>query len=270
MRATAALPRLLAPRLREVAQAIDAAASRDDLEVWHHLRVGIVRLRVALSACRDVLPKTARRQLDHELRWLRRQLAEVRDWDVFVQRQASAADVDPGLRRAARARLRRSTSQARDIVQGRRCRALAQHLRRCARQLRAPAPHAAATLSLAELADHALRRRRRKLRRRGRHIGQLRSDDLHRLRLAVKKLRYTAELFRALHAEPAFEQGLHELEHLQDVLGDIHDRELAAPLSARLARDAGLAAPAARRSRIGARQRRALLCAWAAVATAWG
>jgi CHAD domain-containing protein len=46
--------------------------------------------------------------------------------------------------------------------------------------------------------------------------------DLHRLRLASKRLRYTLELFRPLYPA-ALEERLDALKKLQDFLGDVND-----------------------------------------------
>ena len=46
--------------------------------------------------------------------------------------------------------------------------------------------------------------------------------ELHRMRLAAKRLRYTLELFRPCYG-PRLEQRLKALKELQDLLGDVND-----------------------------------------------
>jgi CHAD domain-containing protein len=47
-------------------------------------------------------------------------------------------------------------------------------------------------------------------------------EQLHRMRLAAKRLRYTLELFRRCYG-PALEQRLDAMKKLQDSLGDVND-----------------------------------------------
>lgn len=81
---------------------------------------------------------------------------------------------------------------------------------------------------------HELRRYEKKLRRVS--APEAPSDaDLHALRVAGKKLRYTSELFADL-VDDRLAGLASELGELQDVLGDIHDADVAAPpLTERLA-----------------------------------
>lgn len=57
---------------------------RYDPESVHQVRVGIRRLRAAISSFRDVLSDAWRPRLGRELRWLQRELAAAREWDVFM------------------------------------------------------------------------------------------------------------------------------------------------------------------------------------------
>jgi CHAD domain-containing protein len=50
--------------------------------------------------------------------------------------------------------------------------------------------------------------------------------ELHRLRLATKRVRYTLELFRPCYG-PGLETRLEELRRLQSVLGDVNDSGVA-------------------------------------------
>src|SRR6516165_10747055 len=52
--------------------------------------------------------------------------------------------------------------------------------------------------------------------------GDREPEQLHRMRLAAKRLRYTLELFRRCYG-PALEQRIAALKKLQDSLGDVND-----------------------------------------------
>src|SRR5436190_85235 len=67
--------------------------------------------------------------------------------------------------------------------------------------------------------------RLRRLRRRGRRLQFPTADELHRLRIAAKRLRYTAELFQS--AFPDLEETVAQATDLQDALGQLRDDEAA-------------------------------------------
>lgn len=76
-------------------------------------------------------------------------------------------------------------------------------------------------------AARELDRRRRQVKKRGRHLDDLEPEERHRVRIAAKKLRYGAEFFAALYPEKksrkrhaAFGKALSEL---QDELGALND-----------------------------------------------
>jgi len=70
-------------------------------------------------------------------------------------------------------------------------------------------------------------------------------SERHRLRIALKKLRYTAELFAGLYPASAIAEFTQRLKHLQDGLGranDVHIGEtLVHELAEVTAKDAGVA-----------------------------
>jgi CHAD domain-containing protein len=74
----------------------------------------------------------------------------------------------------------------------------------------------------------ALARRYRQACRRGRGLSRLDAAQLHRLRIAVKKLRYAAMFFSPLFPGRQTAAMLAALEALQDTLGGIHDCATAA------------------------------------------
>jgi CHAD domain-containing protein len=73
---------------RELHQAIithEAGALRGEVEAVHDMRVGIRRLRVALSNFAFCLPNDTQRNLDAHLKKLALALGAVRDLDVMVE-----------------------------------------------------------------------------------------------------------------------------------------------------------------------------------------
>lgn len=76
--------------------------------------------------------------------------------------------------------------------------------------------------------------------KRARHLDRGEARDFHRLRLALKKLRYTTEFFEGLYDRPLMGPYLDKLKSLQDVLGEMNDAVAARAMLERLiAEDAG-------------------------------
>ena len=84
-------------------------------------------------------------------------------------------------------------------------------------------------------ARRELRRRARKLHRRGRRIAALDAAELHKLRIGAKKLRYATEFFADLFAGKPTKRTVRGLAELQDLLGGMNDSRTAQNLLDRIA-----------------------------------
>lgn len=213
-----------------------------DPEYLHQMRVGIRRLRSAFRLFREVLGDHALAQID-ALRRIGGALGPARDWDVFVTETLPA--VRPALRahgvaevfetwcqkqrRSARSGskkyLKTNTYQESLIGLGRWLAtlgddgappALQQSVLKCATRILA--------------AGHA------RVLKRGRNIEHRSAEELHRLRIAVKQLRYATEFFSSLYSARAMATLRDRLVRLQDILGRINDaatvRQLLSPAAA--------------------------------------
>jgi CHAD domain-containing protein len=88
---------------------------------------------------------------------------------------------------------------------------------------------------IGELAPILLSRLHRQVRKRGQSFAKQSEEEQHRLRIALKKLRYAAELLGNLY-EPAMTIGfIRRLKQLQDDLGDLNDVRVARVIVASLA-----------------------------------
>jgi inorganic triphosphatase YgiF len=217
-----------------------------DVEGVHQMRVGVRRLRSALRLFRLVLPRDRLRPLEQELRWLGRELGAARDLDVFVvellgplaaRRSGDAAlgrlcGAGEVLRRERQAALRRALDSVRHT------RLVLEVGRFLARRAwRDPAPDAASARLFAparSLAAEFLAARDREARRLGERIDRLGAEDLHRLRIRVKRLRYAAELLGGLYPGGRRDRYLGPLPELQDELGKHADLATAQALLAAL------------------------------------
>jgi len=176
--------------LAQITANLGGAIDGRDAEYLHQLRVGIRRLRTVFRVF-------GLRPLDRRLRKLALPLGEARDWDVFVARFGRGR----AQRRAAHTRCRRALASAEFKA------FFAQRLETRTREA-----------SLTQFADEALERLRRKALKRARKMDWRDETRRHRLRIAVRRLRYACEFFS---------DDAEDLAHLQDLLGELNDIAVA-------------------------------------------
>lgn len=213
----------------------------------HQTRVALRRLRAAFTVFRTAVDGPRLRALSAEARWLAGECAPARDLHVFLTE--SVEEVPPLVKRIA-ARLAASHLQrARAALSGARFAAFERDLAAFA----AERP-AAAGDRLDEFGRRVLESRHAKVVRRGRVLGELDEERLHRLRIAIKKLRYAAvylaPAFASADARPYIEATV----RLQGALGALNDRATAGRMLADLATAARPTEDVARPLKVLARQ----------------
>lgn len=214
----------------------------DDPEFLHQMRVALRRLRSALSAFSRALPAKARAPVIRDLTRLGAALGPARDWDVFM------TETLPAIReafpeRAALALLSEEFARLRVAAQGNARRAIRSRKYQrvmigLASWLAAQAwrEHAdAGSVALLGLpvrahAQSELERRYERVRERGRKLKDLSAPELHQLRIAIKKMRYTIDFFASLFDADAVRGLRSRLSRLQDVLGTLNDAATTARL----------------------------------------
>lgn len=200
-----------------------------DPEGVHQFRVGVRRLRALLFLFRDALARDPYDHLRTELRWLHKELAAARDWDVFL-----TETLPPLCRRLPEDR---SLEALMSLAQGARSRAYdrahaaIESARYTGLILRLNLWLINGALLSAESTDdrllhttaEALARRAKRLRRamKQAHDGDLAA--LHRVRLEGKKMRYATEFFRSLYKAKRVKPALKTLARIQDALGSLND-----------------------------------------------
>ena len=206
-----------------------------DPEGIHQMRVALRRLRSAFSTFRAALPRQAAGDLETELRWLGPELGPARDWDVFRAetlapiRQSLPEESGPAvLDERAATRREAAYEQARAAIGSPRYTELKLKLAAwlVASDWNAIMPEAEAALLCTPVADFAaavLRRRHRKLRKKGGKHRDLTLPELHELRIRAKKMRYTADFFRRFYPRKAVKEYIAAVAALQDSLGGIND-----------------------------------------------
>lgn len=220
-----------------------------DIEGVHQMRVGLRRLRAALGLFRHLFRAPARDSLLDELRWLASALAPARAWDVFLAEQLPPVTValvgETELReieRAAGSLREAAYAEARSAIGSSRF----LNLMLSARLLLAEPPwaeNAGIERSARDVAFEILDRRHRKARRLAKEAHRLEEQELHALRLRLKKLRYAAEFFASLFPERRVRTYLKSISRSQQSLGHVNDARtlttLLEPLACRVEAESG-------------------------------
>ena len=209
----------------------------------HQMRVGLRRLRSALQLFKDAfhLPDA----LAGELRWLLSVLGPARDWEVFCATTlpqvdaCSAGQADLGfLQKEAATKARETRRAAMAAVQSPRYHSLrlALNLWLDNRAWHDNSDAAGRAMPLAAFAADRLTHRHRSLVRSGSKLDVGDPDTHHRLRIAVKRARYTVEFFQPLFPARPIRRYLLTLNALQDQLGTLNDLAVACILLETLAK----------------------------------
>jgi triphosphatase len=223
-------------------QVIDnvTALARGDSEGVHQMRVGLRRLRAAVSLFGDLLDDDQTAAIKAELKWLAGELTPAREFEVFTERvivpiKHRHGRIGKGISsfcKEVAGKHRAALAKARDAVGSARFRALVFEVAVWLEGGRWTNPaddlaRSRGEVSIEAFAAEQLRRRLRKVRKRGKQLAQLETKKRHKLRIQVKKLRYASEFFsglfqdkKALRRQKKF---MPALERLQDGLGDLND-----------------------------------------------
>lgn len=232
----------------------EKAALAGQVEGVHQMRIALRRLRSALSAFKKMLPPADRRAIRAELGALGAVLGRARNLDVFADELVAPcraelsgeADFDALTQALERHRQEAYHEIEKALVSPPHEAAMARLERWFEERLwRRPELTAALTAPLGEAAVRLLDRRRRDVKERGRGFRHLSPRQRHKLRIAVKNLRYTLELLAGLYAKEdlaAFEK---RLKRLQDDLGYANDVRVGRLLIAEFAADGAAASGAA-------------------------
>ncbi len=234
---------------------VDCAHHGKDPEGVHQLRVGLRRLRAALSVFGAALPERERKTLAGQLRWLQQELGPAREWDVFIDGTLKALGkrLDDGdslrpVSEAAETARAAAYVRARAALGDRRYTDLLLQLEAWVDRGLVRAAGGEAGRASAELLDRrpilgfsaeVLRARHAKVHKLGAKLRKLDEQHLHRFRIRVKKLRYAVEFFRNLYTDKTAKRYVASLKELQDVLGAANDALVAHDLIPQLEADAG-------------------------------
>ena len=199
--------------------------SARSVEGLHQLRVAFRRLEVALGAFGREFRQDWLEELRGRAKVLLGRLSPARDLDVFVGKLL--ADPPKSGVRDGLVQLRSRAESARDKAWA----TVATCIGSVDFDLFADdiAALAASQLPLTRsrrlprTAERVLDRQLKRVKRRARIAKSEEEGDVHRLRIALKKLRYTSEFFAPLYSKKDVARYLQKLRGLQNHLGDLND-----------------------------------------------
>jgi triphosphatase len=224
----------------------ETAVRRSDSEGVHQMRVGLRRLRAAISLFAKLLGDQETERVKAELKWLTGELAPARDLDVYLRNE-----IEP-LRRDAPRRgmkeltgaltLRRAAAfgKAKAAVESPRYRSLLlDTLQWLENGDWAKHPRFYGHRPIERFAADILARRTKRTMKKAKKIQQLDTQQRHKLRIAAKKLRYASDFFGRLFAGRTAKKRLTGLKarltDLQDCLGALNDIKVHQNLAPKLA-----------------------------------
>ena len=233
--------------LRHFSANADAVGALD-AEAIHQMRVGVRRLRAAISLFNKVLPNASTAKIKAELKWLTGELAPAREIDVFFKEWLLpfVAKSKPG--RGARAIKSQFTAKrdaafmdARRAIETPRFRRLLIDVLEWIETRRHLHDDSTET-SIGRFAAAVLDRRIKKVRKQGGRLDELSPEERHKLRIKIKKVRYGVEFFQSLYADKdrkKIDRLMARLKKIQNALGALND----AKAHEEIAKKAALTAP---------------------------
>ena len=205
----------------------------------HQMRVGMRRLRAAISVFSGIVRDDQVDQIKDRLKYYAGELAPARDLEVMI------ADVlrpfsrrhpeDKGFAALIRSYTRRRTKAYERAIQAINSDEFRKFTVECAAWIEAghwtdrnvQSNDKGLAGSINVYAAHQIGRRCKKLVRRGRHLADLKPHEVHQLRIRAKKLRYAAEFFESLYGEgktaKRSKRFVAAMNDLQEALGAYND-----------------------------------------------
>jgi inorganic triphosphatase YgiF len=236
--------------LRHIA-ANEPAVRAADPEGVHQMRVGVRRLRAAIAVFSELLDCKQTEQIKRDLKWLAGKLGPVRDLDVFLkgkiesfERLDSATAGLPELKSELIYRRDVAAESAKVAITTARYRLLIFNILEWiedGRWLRQP--RSQGKRKIRQFAADLFERRTRKARRKAKKAGEVDAHARHKLRIAIKKLRYALYFFETLYSHDGRAKALSRykkhLKDLQDSLGALNDIAVHQKLATKLAAGSG-------------------------------
>ena len=227
-----AFVRLCGAALAQIAANAPGVARGADPEYLHQLRVGVRRLLSAMRTFRPLLKRKRAKAIAQELRDAMQVFGASRDWDVCVL-TLERADASEALASSAARQRVGASLPARALAGSAEFLAVQNRVRRWLDEgpWRSSAEPGERVLGYAR---RALERAHAKLDQRAEGIDWTDRRERHRVRIALKRLRYGGDFFADCFPAGAVGPFLKRLGKLQDTLGELNDLAVAHTLLAEL------------------------------------
>jgi inorganic triphosphatase YgiF len=236
--------------LRHIARNTEAVAEARLPEGVHQIRVGLRRLRAALSASGDEFRVRPLESLRERAKILADIFGDTRELDVFATELLTPVEEEakrlglPQVRLILEELRRKSWERTVELVRSDDFTGfvldLAAAIETRVWRESATAEQLSAFLRPArDLAAEALDKRLKQACRRAKHLSSLNVQERHRLRIALKKLRYSGEFFAPIFPAKAVAAFQGRLSKLQDLFGALNDAAAAESILRRIAEHAG-------------------------------
>ncbi|MBF9197111.1 CYTH and CHAD domain-containing protein [Microvirga terrestris] len=216
---------------------------KQDPDALHQMRVGLRRLRAAISLFRaKILTDAESTEIRNNLRWAGQALGAPRDLDVFIKRLGSMEDavLDPSQMEEIE---RRRTEAYRDLLRTLESRRFMDIILQAAAWIEAGAwmasgkggRQSARERPARNFAEAELSRRFKRIRKLAKHLRDVGDEERHELRIRIKKLRYGTEFFASLFTSGKAQKRRKTfsslLEELQESLGELNDLAVGGSLA---------------------------------------
>ncbi len=202
-----------------------------DTDGVRKVRVSLRRMRSAMPIFRAALPRSVTDPWAKELKWAASLLGNARDLDVLIDERLSGHKQAPGKKKLtafAQKSRDKSYAKARAMLDSKR---YANLKRNFSKWLKGKAwrdklsgkERRLLKKNIVPFAVKALNKCERRVMTAGSNIKSRSDEELHRLRIQCKKLRYAAEFFTPLFDRQRMRNYINRLKELQDMLGMMHD-----------------------------------------------
>ena len=209
------------------------------------VRVSLRRIRSVMPIFRAAFPHTVTDPWAVELKWAQRELGPARDLDVLICERLAGEDNDPGKQKLLNlANQARTEAYARvqTMLESKRYGDLKRkiskwYLNKGWNDALPRKNRKAVKGNIVPFAVASLDKAERRVMKAGSNIKSRSDEELHRLRIQCKKLRYAAEFFTPLFDQRKMRDYINRLKELQDMLGMMHDiavveKDILTPLKA--------------------------------------
>ena len=236
--------------LRHMARNAPAVIDARDPEGVHQIRVGLRRLRAALSSFGKEFESRSLEELRARAKTLADVLGHTRELDVFATELLPPIEEESNLPALAELRMiveelrRESWNATVALVRSDEFTGFALDLAAVVeaqtwREQADTEKLAALAKPARQLACETLNRTFKKACKRAKGLSSLDTEERHRLRIALKELRYSAEFFASLFAAKPVSEFLERLSKLQDLFGTINDAASVKAILRRVSEHAG-------------------------------